>query len=162
SLEPQGQEPDLVMLRLKAAATAALPGRLRETVEKLTSQHERFLKACVQQVCADLEAAACLKIGAFRHSPDFRSVSWGDIDFKFTAKQAAIVQVLHGAWANGTPDVGGETLLDKVGSETKQLRDLFKDRPAWGTMIVPGKTKGSFRIALPDKKFDEQKLPLPK
>jgi hypothetical protein len=86
-----------------------------------------------------------------RPSPDFRSVHWYGTVYAFTATQAAIVTLLWKAWENGTPDVGADTLLETVDAETSRLVDIFRDHPAWGTMIVDGQTKGSKRLAGPPK-----------
>jgi hypothetical protein len=82
------------------------------------------------------------------HSPDFRSVKWFGNDFGFTANQAAVVRVLWHAWAQGTPDVGDETVLAAVDEQAPpaRLNTLFRDHPAWGTMIVAGTTKGTHRL----------------
>jgi hypothetical protein len=85
--------------------------------------------------------------GPARHSTDYRSVHWYGHDFTFTACQAAVVGVLWKNWGNGTPDVGQETLLADL--DTKRLIDLFKEHPAWGVMIVPGDSKGSYRLRSP-------------
>lgn len=85
-----------------------------------------------------------------RHSPDFRSVHWYGNDFVFTATQAACVRLLWDAWEQGTPDVGGETLLEAVGVRTSRLVDIFRDRKAWGTLIRRGDTKGSYRLSQPN------------
>lgn len=82
-----------------------------------------------------------------RHSPDFRSVHWDGTDHAFTANQAAIVKQLWEAYENGTPDVGGDTLLVGADADTKQIKDVFKKHPAWRSMIVEGSTKGTYRLA---------------
>lgn len=67
------------------------------------------------------------------------------------------MKVLWEAWENKTPDVGDATLLEKSESESSRLRDVFKDHPAWNTMIVPGKTKGARRLVKPAKKRKKAK-----
>jgi hypothetical protein len=84
-----------------------------------------------------------------RHGPDFRSVRWFGTNFTFTAMQAACVGILWTAWENGTPEVGNHTLLVEAGAETKRIDHHFRDHPAWGTMIRPGKTKGTTRLCEP-------------
>ncbi len=46
------------------------------------------------------------------------------------------VRVLWEAWENGTPDVGQDAILEAAGSDGARLRDLFKNHPGWGTLIV--------------------------
>lgn len=84
-----------------------------------------------------------------RHSADFRSVHWFGAKHSFTPTQAACVKLLWEAWENRTPEVGQEWILQHpdVESESKRLVDLFKVHAAWGTMIVKGRTDGSFRLA---------------
>jgi len=88
------------------------------------------------------------------HSPDFRSVHWFGRDYSFTATQAACVKVLWEAWQNQTPEVGDQTVLEKVEANSERLDHVFRLRgraqhPAWGKMIVAGATKGSHQLAPP-------------
>ena len=58
--------------------------------------------------------------------------------------------MLWEAWENGTPVVGDGALLQKAGVGDKQrLRDVFKNHPAWGTMIVRGKHRDTCRLNPP-------------
>jgi hypothetical protein len=95
-----------------------------------------------------------------RHSTDYRSVVWFGTSYYFTPTQAACVKVLWREWANGTPEVGEDTVLEdhEVEADAKRLIDVFRDRksparyhPAWGSMIVPGSTKGAYRLNPPEK-----------
>src|SRR5207302_10397903 len=84
-----------------------------------------------------------------RHSVDFASVLWHGQLYGFSASQAATVRVLWAAWRNGTPDVRQETLLSAIGSESDRLADLFRNHAAWGTLIVSGPAKGTYRLQEP-------------
>lgn len=83
-----------------------------------------------------------------RHSQDFRSVHWFGADYVFSALQAAVVRQLWEAREAGTPDVSGETLMLTAGSETREIRNAFREHPAWGTMIVSLR-RGVYRLAEP-------------
>ncbi len=85
------------------------------------------------------------------HSIDFRSVCWYGTDYNFTPNQAAAIKILWENWEKGTPDVGGDTLSTEIESDSKRARDIFKGNPAFRTMIRQGKTKGTYRLAEPDK-----------
>lgn len=89
--------------------------------------------------------------GPPRHSPDFRSVFWRGQTFTFTANQAAAVAILWKAADQGTPDVGDAYVLEQVDSESTKLQNTFRSRtgahPAWGTLVIPGKSKGTHRLA---------------
>lgn len=80
------------------------------------------------------------------HSYDFRAVVWFGTPHKFTEKQAAVVAVLWADWERGCPDVGAAALMVAAGSETGRMDDLFRGHAAWGTMIVKGASKGSYRL----------------
>lgn len=88
------------------------------------------------------------------HSPDFRSATVKGVEYFFTPTQAAVVRVLWGAHEDGSQDVGQVALVEVTGSdnEDRRLRDVFKSNnqlnPAWGAFIVPGETKGSYRLNL--------------
>ena len=84
-----------------------------------------------------------------RHSPDFCSVLWNGVEHSFTPMQAAIVEMLWKALANDTPDVHASTLLAHAESKLQKdrLQPLFCRHPAWKTMIVPGKRRGTYRLA---------------
>jgi len=85
-----------------------------------------------------------------RHSADFRSVNWFGQEYTFTANQAACIRLLWEAWESGAPEVGGDTLLVEAESDQRRLSVTFRGHPAWGTMIRPGQTKGSYRLSPPD------------
>ncbi len=62
--------------------------------------------------------------------------------------QAAIVKILWEAQVNGTPDVHASTLLAQAESKLQQdrIQPLFFRHPAWKTMIVRGKRRGTYRL----------------
>lgn len=87
-----------------------------------------------------------------RHSPDYRSVVWFDTDYHFSGMQAAAIEVLWKAWENGTPVVSQHFLLTEIESSCNRLLDLFRRGPgkkAWGTLIIRGPVKGTFRLNVP-------------
>jgi hypothetical protein len=92
-----------------------------------------------------------------RHSPDFCSVLWNGVEHSFTPMQAAIVQMLWEALVNGTPDVHGSTLLAHAESKLQQdrIEPLFFRNPAWKTMIVRGKKRGTYRLD-PEARVNEE------
>lgn len=91
--------------------------------------------------------AACILGRNVRHSADFRSVHWSGEDYQFTATQAAAIKALWEAWEAGAPELSQATILERAGSETERLRDLFRDHPAWGVFVVSGSSKGSYRLS---------------
>jgi len=92
---------------------------------------------------------------AATHSDDFHCVRWYGQEYVFSHQQAAVVKPLWDAWEKDTPDLGKDYLLEKAGSETSRLRNVFKEKdgmhPAWGTMIVESR-QGVFRLSPPTHK----------
>lgn len=80
------------------------------------------------------------------HSADFRSVSWRGTTYTFTAQQAACVKILWDHSQTQTPDVSDAHLLEETETNSG-LRHLFRNHPAWRTMIVSGATRGTHRLA---------------
>ena len=84
------------------------------------------------------------------HSPDWSSVRWFGREHTFNPTQAAIVAVLWQAWARGTPDVHGRTLLREADSFAEDVRDVFRGHAAWGSMVMRssrhGGPAGCFRL----------------
>ncbi len=81
---------------------------------------------------------------------------WHGADYDFTAKQAMAVSEWWAAWENKTPFIRDETVIMEIGLNAKDksraLFDLFKGHPAWGTMIVQGRPRGTHGLAEPTKK----------
>ncbi len=84
----------------------------------------------------------------FQHSDDFRSVTWKGKKFTFTSRQAQVIELLYDASQNNTPDVGKDYILEQLDSPSSRLRDTFKNSPVWGTLIIRGKKKGTYRLNL--------------
>ncbi len=82
-----------------------------------------------------------------KHGPGFSSVLWDGASYAFSATQAAVVAVLWEAFEAGTPEVKQELLLDQAGSVGKRIQGVFEGHPAWGTLIVRGRAKGTFCLA---------------
>ena len=85
----------------------------------------------------------------FRCGPDYRDCTWNGKRYTFSTMQAACVQVLWEERDKGTLELSQQYLLEKAGSESQRLKDVFKGSDAWATMIVKGSTHGSIRLAEP-------------
>jgi hypothetical protein len=84
----------------------------------------------------------------FRHSPDFRSVNLDSQEYSLTGRQAQAVEFLYEMHKNRTPEVSQSLILERLESKYADLRYVFKNNSAWGTLVVPGRTKGTFRLNL--------------
>jgi hypothetical protein len=132
---------EIIMATVEAAGYPATDAGLHAwTIAKANNRNESI--SGVANGAGDDPSAAA-------HSPDFRSVRWFGTEHAFGPNQAACVKVLWEAWQNGTPDVGGKTLLETAEASTERIDVVFRGNPAWGAMIVKGNTKGSYRLAKP-------------
>lgn len=83
------------------------------------------------------------------HDLGYRSASWGEKEYHFNKKQAAVFERLVEASA-GMPD---KELLAAADSWGRDLRDLFRRKrrgttekhPAWGELIVPVEGRKGWR-----------------
>ena len=73
-----------------------------------------------------------------RHTKGFESVVWGGVKYAFKPKQRLVVAALIDAAREGHEFLSQSTLLEVAESNGGRLRDLFRDNPAWGTMIQQG------------------------
>lgn len=85
----------------------------------------------------------------FGHGPDFRCLWWCGRSWPFTGAQAPIVRTLFDAWQNRCPDVSQEYLLESTNSDSTSIADLFASAKGWKVIIVPGGTRGTFRLIDP-------------
>ncbi len=83
---------------------------------------------------------------SFGHSPDYRSVRFHGRAYPLTDNQACMIEVLHIAFQQGTPNVGKKTLLAAIEQETSRVRDSFKESPLWQKLIVTGDGRGTYKL----------------
>lgn len=86
------------------------------------------------------------ELPARRHSADFRSVHWDGVEYSFSPTQATVIRILWEGYEDDVPDIGMARLLEDSGSRSDRLRDVFRDNPAWGVLIVVGNTRGTYRL----------------
>ena len=82
----------------------------------------------------------------FTHSEDYHTINFRGEPYTLTHTQAAVVRYLHENAERGTPDVSQDTILAEIESGAERLRDLFRDSPLWGTLIVKGKRRGHYKL----------------
>lgn len=102
--------------------------------------------------------------GRIRAGDDAAAVKWGSVLFAFSGpRRRAVVAELLRAREDGYRWVSQEALLEIAADcggrdddgcrRGARLRDLFRDHPAWGTLIVPGPSdhgpSGCYGIAEP-------------
>jgi hypothetical protein len=85
----------------------------------------------------------------FRPSADYRSIKYKGVPYSLTRNQSTIVRLLHDAYLNGTPALGGDALLSAIEAETSRVRDSFKGSLLWGNLIVSNRSpRGTYRLNL--------------
>jgi hypothetical protein len=85
-------------------------------------------------------------------SDDFRSANWNGKVYDFSVNQALCVKVLYDHWKRGGLAASAETIMDAASVNSNQRLDIvFRHNPAWGTMIVRGATKGTYRLAMTEQ-----------
>jgi len=94
------------------------------------------------------KSPAASKATVFAPSDDYRSATFRGKSYSFTSRQAQVVEMLHEAYLNGTPELGKDHILEKLGSPNSRLRDTFKKHPAWNSLIVSGEKRGAYRLNL--------------
>lgn len=82
---------------------------------------------------------------------DFARFSWPGVEgiFLLNTRQGTVVRLLHEALTDGCPEVRESVLLEaarKAGSDVIKLQHLFRHTRAWGTLIVPGRQGGTYRL----------------
>lgn len=86
-----------------------------------------------------------------RHSEDFASVYWFGTEFTFgTPAQRAVVRMLWQAMENRTPNCSKDSLLEVSGSTQNRLDMVFRNHPAWKTLIIDS-GKDTYRLSRPNR-----------
>jgi hypothetical protein len=86
-------------------------------------------------------------MAALKHCPDYRIVTVGRKAYHFGATQGFVVGLLHREMRAGAPAIHQNRLLELAGSECRRLAHLFRGNSAWGTLILPGPVRGTYRLS---------------
>jgi hypothetical protein len=90
---------------------------------------------------------------------DVNVLAWpGAGEYKLNREQLAVVSELAEAYLEcDNPDVGERALLVKANSKARRLEDVFRDSPAWGSLVLRGRSPATYRIAaLPEEASEPQ------
>ncbi len=91
--------------------------------------------------------------GVFRYSNNYRHVHMDDREYHLGDVQSRIIAHLHEAANSRTPWVHGKILLYESGSKATRMRDVFKHKPDWQSLIDSNE-RGYYRLNLPQQEFD--------
>ncbi len=86
--------------------------------------------------------------GEFHFSNDYRHVTLRGKEFHLGDVQARVVEQLHDAARSRQPWVHGKTLIYESGSRAVRVRDIFKHKREWRSLISSD-DRGYYRLNLP-------------
>ncbi|KAA3634001.1 MAG: hypothetical protein DWQ02_12180 [Bacteroidetes bacterium] len=87
------------------------------------------------------------RLKSFWHSDNYQSVLMGGREFRFGFVQAEIIRALHQASFTDNPWVHGKILLDKAGSRSEQIKNVFSGKPYWRECVLSD-GRGYYRLNL--------------
>ena len=84
----------------------------------------------------------------FKHTEGYTSVNLRGQQCTLTSRQAEVIQLLHEAYRNGTPEMHQEEIKAKLSmGDSARLKDRFRSDPdAWKCLITQGQKKGTLRL----------------
>ena len=82
----------------------------------------------------------------FTASDGYHTVEFNGQRYTLTDSQAAVVGVLDKNAKRGTPEVSQHTILAEIESDAERLRDLFRESPLWGMLIIQGERRGHYKL----------------
>ena len=81
----------------------------------------------------------------FSHSEDYRDVSINGLSFTLGHIQAQVVRLLHKYPIDKNGWCFGKVLLQKAGSSSVRMADVFKSQPQWRKLIESDR-RGNYRL----------------
>ena len=92
----------------------------------------------------------------FYHSDDYRHLRLDGADYFPTAKQTAVIEILHRNYLNGTPDISQQFIITQMEGDRetryKKVKEYFNfdadSKLLYKTFIKTGRRRGSIRINL--------------
>ena len=82
---------------------------------------------------------------SFSHSPDYREVSISGLGFTLGPIQAQVVRLLHKHPRDKSGWCSGKIVLEKAGSSSVRMADVFKSQPQWRKLIESDR-RGNYRL----------------
>jgi hypothetical protein len=82
---------------------------------------------------------------SFSHSPDYRDISINGLSFTLGPIQAQVVKILHKHPREKSGWCFGKIVLEKAGSNSVRMADVFKSQPHWRKLIESDR-RGNYRL----------------
>lgn len=146
----------VLLNRISASSLRAIRMENGETI--ISAMERGVVQGVANDIAHDIPSTNAGGIVSFdkrstpRHGPDFTTVRWYGEEFHFDHRQQAkAIAVLWEAWADGGFGVHESTIADRIKSANLRFRlcHLFREHPAWGTMIQRAEKRGCYRLADP-------------
>jgi len=118
---------------------------LRIVVENQHTLSDQVNEVLKQQTKAPVQQMNQLAQG-ISAAPDYRCINCQGQIYTFTSRQSQIIEILFASYQNGTPDVGQDYLLETLNIDSTRLRDVFRSSDAWGTLVIKGTKRGTYRL----------------
>jgi len=83
----------------------------------------------------------------FIYTDNYQTVSIGEQNYRFGWIQAKIIETLHQASQTSNPWVHGKTLLHAAGSQSTQVKNVFRSQRNWRDLIYSD-GRGYYRLKL--------------
>jgi hypothetical protein len=84
---------------------------------------------------------------SFTHTEDYRSVVVRGANYTLTTGQAQMIEILHEAFKNGTPNISAAYIMDRRGTPNSRWQDTWKgNRDALKALIKTGPSKGTLHL----------------
>jgi len=85
----------------------------------------------------------------FDHTEDYRTVAIRGETYALTPRQAQMIQILHEAHENVTPDVAIDNVLERLETPNSRWQDMWRtSKEAQSALIQSGTRKGTLRLNL--------------
>jgi hypothetical protein len=122
------------------SAREASPSTIASAHERGAVVHPELASLCLNQ-SEPVEVA-----------PDFCWLRYQGVTYEFTPGQRGVIRELVKDWQIDGAGLSEAYLMDRAGQKDGALRNLFRDHPAWGTLIVKGGSRDVFKLSLRQEK----------
>ena len=85
----------------------------------------------------------------FVHSGDYRSVTLRGESFTLTTQQAQMIELLHSAFQQQTPELSRDYIMQRIGVDSSRLHDSWRGcKDAYRALIRVGRRRGTVALNL--------------
>lgn len=85
---------------------------------------------------------------SFSHSEDYQHITINNVPFRLGPLQAKAVAEMHDALRSGNSWVNGKQILEKIGSQSTKMIDIFKSKDGWDEYLMESDGAGGYRLRI--------------